>query len=1181
MSGESKELSNAYSTGGGGIHFENRVQASFVVLMLTGGFSPGLPSWPITEIKFQGKYLDFDTDDLIVYVNQPGGGKQAKLLGQVKHSIKITEGNKVFGEVIQAAWNDFNNKKIFNKNLDKIALITGPLSATDTDSVRNLLNQAHNSKDAEDFIWRISRAKFTSDGQRKKLNVFRSHLKNANQNIEVTNDELWRFLKSFQLLLYDVDIKGVTHSLLHSLIGQYSQDRAEELLALIEQEVTYKSENASCMTIDTIPDKIKTVFVEPPRRTFPEELTAKGIENPLETQNRDWNNHRSASRLVIANLIGSWNETYDGDKEIVSKIAGEDFSMWLSEIREIIQDSESPITLKNGIWTIKNQEELWKALGPRFFDDMLETFKTCAVAVLSTPDPKFSLPAEKRFSARLFGKELKYSDSIRSGIAETLVLLRSFEKELTHTSQDKPRILVNSVVREVFDNADWRLWGSLNYLLPLLAEAAPEQFIAALEGALQQKPSTLDELFAQEGNGITGSNYLTGLLWALETLAWDEKYLVSVTVVLGELASRDPGGNWANRPSNSLATIFLPWLPQTSAPIMKRKVAIRALLDEVPEVGWNLLIALLPNQRQSSIGSHKPKWRKKIYEDETKKIPKNEYWEQISIYSDFAVKIASTDINKLTELVSHLDHLPLSSLEKVLKELSSSDITEKPEHKRLSLWMELVKLTARHRRFSHAEWALPTHLVEKIEDTAASLAPVSPLNLHHLLFNNRESDLYEEVGNWKEQRKQLDLRRQAAIKQIIDYGGIEAVIEFSKSVEAPGLVGYSLGFIAGTEIDITVIPTLLNTDDKHLSQFIYAYVRTRQESKGWGWVDSLGTKGWSYEQIGQILALLPFTAETWERVDQLLGPCEEEYWVRTNVHLYQFDSGIGAAIDKLIKYDRPNAAIQCLYELYLHHHKLDKDRSTKALLAAISSKEPSNSMDTHHYVELIKALQHDSDTDQDELFRVEWAYLPLLDKYSGASPKLLEYRLASDSGFFSEVISLVYRSKNEKKPAFEPTERQRQLATNAYRLLNEWKVPPGKKEDGDFSEIDFKKWLEQSKMLCEETGHIEIALSHIGRVLFYSPPDPNGLWINQTVATALNSRDADKMRKGFSLSVFNSRGAHFVDPTGKEERELAAMYRKQADEIEDAGFHRFAATLRDIGDSYELESERSITQYDD
>ncbi|MGZ6208389.1 MAG: hypothetical protein ACXWMS_12660, partial [Syntrophales bacterium] len=100
--------------------------------------------------------------------------------------------------------------------------------------------------------------------------------------------------------------------------------------------------------------------------------------------------------------------------------------------------------------------------------------------------------------------------------------------------------------------------GSLNDLLPTLAEAAPGEFLSQVERALQQTPCPFDNLFAQEGKGISGRNYMTGLLWALETLSWSDKYLSRVAIILAELASHDPGGNWANRPANSLVTVLLP-----------------------------------------------------------------------------------------------------------------------------------------------------------------------------------------------------------------------------------------------------------------------------------------------------------------------------------------------------------------------------------------------------------------------------------------------------------------------------------------------------------------------------------------------------------------------------------------------------------------------------------------------
>jgi hypothetical protein len=212
-----KQISNPASTGGLGTHFENRVQTSFAILMLTGGFSPCLPRWPIYKIKLQGKYQGYEIDDLIVFAKHLGSDKHAKMLAQIKHTLNITKGNKAFGEVIQAAWKDFNNAQLFSEAYDVISLITGPLSSTDTDATRTLLEQARHSECSEDFLERVNRGKFTSNEQRDKLEAFKSQLSAANKGNEITDEQLWRFLKCFNLLIYDLDIKGVTLSLLHTL----------------------------------------------------------------------------------------------------------------------------------------------------------------------------------------------------------------------------------------------------------------------------------------------------------------------------------------------------------------------------------------------------------------------------------------------------------------------------------------------------------------------------------------------------------------------------------------------------------------------------------------------------------------------------------------------------------------------------------------------------------------------------------------------------------------------------------------------------------------------------------------------------------------------------------------------------------------------------------------------------
>lgn len=592
MSKQSKQLSNSFSTGGGGVNFETRVQAAFVVLMMARGFAPCLPPWPIKKIKLQGKYIGFETDDLIVYVKDESSKREAKLLAQVKHSIKITINDPTFSDVIQAAWNDFQNPEIFRCETDVIALVTGPLSATDISSVRPLLESARNSEDVDDFFTRIEMANFSSDKMRTKLKVFQSQITRANNGNDISKEQLWKFLKCFYLLGYDLDIKaGVTLSLLHSLIGQYSSENVHSLWSMVVDEVQSVNQNAGTISSERISPSVREVFTRKLIQTIPQAFVKK---EETETVS-DLIQVKYITVLGIVNLIGSWSEKHDADRLVIEKLSCSNYSSWIEKIREALLQSGEQISLKNGRWKINERQKTWQALGQGIFDDHLDRFKELAVSVFRERDPQFDLLPEERYAASIHGKVLHHSHSLRKGMAESLALLGCNPKSLTSCSLGKVEITSRLVVREILSNADWVLWGSLNEFLPLFAEAAPDEFLNVVENALDDTPCPFDELFVQEGNGIYGGNYMTGLLWALETLAWNEQFLTRVTVIFGGLAAKDPGGNWANRPSNSLTTIFLPWLPQTNASIEKRITAIKTLLREFPNIAWKTLLSLLPN----------------------------------------------------------------------------------------------------------------------------------------------------------------------------------------------------------------------------------------------------------------------------------------------------------------------------------------------------------------------------------------------------------------------------------------------------------------------------------------------------------------------------------------------------------------------------------------------------------
>jgi hypothetical protein len=354
----------------------------------------------------------------------------------------------------------------------------------------------------------------------------------------------------------------------------------------------------------------------------------------------EWAERSEAAELAIAVLLGSWNEESDADRTVAENLSGKVYGEWIGEIRETALRPATPLIQRDGNWKFIPRYEGWYALGRRLFDEYLERLKVAAVSVLREKDPQFELPADERYAASIHGKVVSHSCLLRDGLAETLALLGSHPKALTSCSLGKAEATAALTVREILDDADWVQWASLSDVLPLLAEAAPGEFLDAVEKALQKDPCPFDQVFAQEGKGIFGDNYMTGLLWALETLAWDADHLSRVVICLGELAARDTGGQWSNRPANSLTTIFLPWLPQTCAPVAKRVSAVRTLLTELPDIGWKLLVSLLPRRHSVSVRTRRPAWRATIPDEWRQGVTHREYWEQATAYAELAISDA-------------------------------------------------------------------------------------------------------------------------------------------------------------------------------------------------------------------------------------------------------------------------------------------------------------------------------------------------------------------------------------------------------------------------------------------------------------------------------------------------------------------------------------------------------------
>lgn len=242
---------------------------------------------------------------------------------------------------------------------------------------------------------------------------------------------------------------------------------------------------------------------------------------------------------TICSLIPKWSDTNNDDKDIISELMNNnlgDFEININKLKDI---PTSPLRLNNNHWSYSVNEEIAKNVYSHFTPSMMDTYIKLVTKVLTEKDPRFDLPKEERFLANVNGHTPKYSRDLRMGLAESLVYLSLYKNDLC--ANIKNQNISFHVVYTVLNTNDWKIWGSLDNLLPTLAEASPEAFIKALKSNISKSPETFIDIFAQEDSGIFGGTLMSGILWALEDVAWFPGYFGQVIECLAQLALLDKG----------------------------------------------------------------------------------------------------------------------------------------------------------------------------------------------------------------------------------------------------------------------------------------------------------------------------------------------------------------------------------------------------------------------------------------------------------------------------------------------------------------------------------------------------------------------------------------------------------------------------------------------------------------
>lgn len=897
---------------------------------------------------------------------------------------------------------------------------------------------------------------------------------------------------------------------------------------------------------------------------------------------------RAARRLLLA---GRWNSASDSDKAIVSGLLGVSVEQ-LADATVKYAAGDDPLLARIGASiSVISPYDAWLLLRSQLTTDDLTTFRALALEVLGARDPALDLPPDERYKANIVGKARQHSSDLRDGLATSLALLGAVgDRKLTDsamTGADWAGVIVRELLSKANEAPTADAWASLDDVLPRLAEAAPDEFLREVARGLEGERPLLAGMFVDRNLGIFGHASHTGLLWALEACAWSPDHFGQAVDLLARLAEIDPGGRLANRPFRSLDEIFCAWHPQNSVDNKRRLDVIDGLRERHPEVAWKLLMSLLPESHAVSGYTYAPNYRTWKPAKEPGFVP-GEYWPLIRGIFDRVLEDVGEDADRWQQLVADLGNLPPDLREQALTKLGTlAGATTLDEKARTIVRDALQRFVRHHREFPDADWALPAADLAPIAALTSRFEPESPRARHAWLFTEQMPSIdTQRLQNWENYQKDLARLRAQAAREIVEASSWDDVLDFARRSKVPGEFGAAVAASGAKRYEAELID-LLDAEDPIDATFARGHAVKRIEAEPF-WYDAVAGGTLSPRRRARLILALWDLPKEWAALANGDPHVEEHYWrefprFRGEITNEQLRTIVGG----LRSVGRVAAAVDLLAMSLPKEHDADLADLAAAVLEEFLEKAGSDKeaagLQGYDFTRLFEYLDLSPAIDRTRVARLEWAYLPALEHQGRRF--LLHRAMADDPALFVDLIARMFRARREEGEEEEiedetpPDDAAKNAATNAFRLLYEWRTVPGSDDERRIDGEKLRQWIAQARRQLAERRRTEVGDIYIGHILAHGPTDPDGTWPTRTIRDLIEELRNERVEDGFRTETINSRGvtSRALESGGRQERDLVARYRELADKVTDR-WPRTAILLRALADSYDFDARRGDDQ---
>ncbi len=891
-------------------------------------------------------------------------------------------------------------------------------------------------------------------------------------------------------------------------------------------------------------------------------------------------------------LLVGWDGDSAADREVFSILSGLAYEQIETSLISDSNDPDGLLFRADGKFRLLSPELAWIRYASLITKSVVEDFADVVQYLLTDDDPTAGMSGEERLTAQFLGKHPEFSRTLRHNVVHALAIANSIGVPRLNLDPSMSPSFVDWIVRSTLNGAGFSRWASFGSELSILAEAAPDPVLDALERDLHAD-GPLAEVMEKTETGLFCWPAHTGILWALERLCWSPQHLERAICILLRLAGLNPEIRSGNNPSNSIQETLQLYCPQTNADWPTRQTAIARMLKEDAGTAFRLVIALFPSGHSSWMCRELPTWR-----DWAHGYKSRTTYQQIAVEIRWCVEqllaIAAGDAERWCALIELCGDVEDEQYRDILGSYESklADEAFEQEDKRL-LWETInamlvaMEWRSARRRLENGEVVDENELEDsevesvshfpgqvdlyerfgpQLRQLLEASTPEDPVlaGCHAYLQGlhpNHCTRHFSDRGNYEKQQELIDEARRSIALRVWRTKGLDGLRSLAEiaHVDADG-VGRTAAVTEEVSVELDELLPLLSSKTQSDRMFASGFVAI------WAWQhkNSLSTKVFpllptmsSDETISSYLRCLPPVPEVWDCIDQQSEAVQKLYWKNAPVPWEIPEGRLPYFIRNLNKVARADRAVDLLTGRRKDIGDRDVDLVFEVLealpLVELHPDERHGGSLSWNIQELFSVLYKFGMSQVERLVLLELLYHHVFesDESRKFQPKGLLVAIRDSPILFVDLLK--YRYKDDSGASTTPEDEQTNaVAKQVIGLLHHLAELPGQSELCPMSGRTTADWVTEVIQIASENRYLTAVGLLLPDIITSGAWNMIETWPTADMAEAINIL-ADAIPEIFprhlAVSLSIARGFHWLDPSGQSEKSQAEKLRIRAGQL--------------------------------